>query len=103
MSYFPGISDHDIVFFTGHMRVLRSKSEKVIKKFPGFNCAQDESILDLLEQDFDIFEHKHAAGSSTIDDLWIHFRNTVNECISKHVPTRQKKNATIRILGSRMR
>lgn len=99
MSYFPGMSDHNIVLFTGHMWVLQAESEKVLKSFMTL-IELKMRVCWTSWNKTDIFEHRHAARNLTVDDLWIHFRAAVNECISKYVPTRQKKRETVRILGS---
>lgn len=85
----PGISDHEIVQFKSHM--LPSTSRAIIKPFRDFNSADNESILDFLELDFDTFRSKYNNGYPDVNGLWLHFKTAVHTCINKYVPQKQRK------------
>lgn len=85
----PGISDHEIVQFKSHM--LPSTSRAIIKPFRDFNSADNESILDFLELDFDTFKSKYNNGYLDVNGLWLHFKTAVHTCINKYVPQKQRK------------
>lgn len=84
----PGISDHELVLF--HSNMLCIRSTPVIRKYLEFNAAPDESILDLLELEFDKFHSEYNNTVPSVDALWTRFKNIVHKCIT-YVPIKKKK------------
>lgn len=80
-----GISDHKMVFFKCNMSVCHANPAQV-KMYYDFERANDESVVDHLEQYFDGFDQM-----TDVNEMWLRFRSAVNHCIINFIPQKQKK------------
>lgn len=64
----PGISDHELVLFKTNMLCTLSVTQ--VSRFLNFNTASDESILDLLEEEYDKITNKHLHNRCDVNQLW---------------------------------
>lgn len=83
----PGISDHFSVLFKSQL--WREAERSKPKPYYDFNNADDVSILDFLEQDYDFFLQCHR-NFTTVNSLWLHFKCAVRHCMNKYIPKRHK-------------
>lgn len=63
-----------------------------------FAHADDVSVLDVFELEFDKLYGISSRDCSDINFLLLHFKNVVQHCISNFVPSKTKK-ANLSILG----
>lgn len=85
----PGISDHDLVLLKTN--IARPITRQATKQFYDFNNAEDDSISDFLEQEYDNFSARDSDGHASTNELWLDFKSTVHKCIHRYVPLRKKK------------
>lgn len=66
----PGIADHKVVIFRSSLtRITDPVERKTSQTILDFNNAQDESILDFLEQKFDMFTDMANSVHYTVNEL----------------------------------
>lgn len=80
-----GISDHRAVLLTFLDMCVDRCCTKT--SFPNFSRADDESILDILDFHYDDFKH----SGSSVNDLWLTFKDIVFECVERFIPKIVKK------------
>ncbi|MEW8547734.1 MAG: endonuclease/exonuclease/phosphatase family protein, partial [Candidatus Thiodiazotropha sp.] len=83
----PGISDHDAVFTELDMRPVRYKQKP--RQIPLYRKANWELIRKDMASLKDTIHSKQE--STSVDDLWILFRDTLQASIRSHIPHRQSK------------
>lgn len=85
-----GISDHSMVI----LQLLGMRHEARATKsvlVPDYSRADDVSILDFFDVDYEDFKRIAVSDSSTVDDAWIRFKETVHILIKRYIPERKKK------------
>lgn len=84
-----GISDHKIIVVNVTASNMLHKKYSTVIAIKDYKRADDNSILDFLELSFGQFEH-HAKEKS-VDEQCNEFKDVVNHCVDRFVPTQKKK------------
>lgn len=84
----PGISDHQLVYFTCPLNscVVSKKNTVTIKDY---SRANDESVLDYLEICLDSFQ------GHDITALWHRFKEIINHCLRNFIPSKTKRTSKV--------
>lgn len=82
----PGISDHRLISFCWSSIEHGSVEDHPVKHVKNFDCADDASIIDHLELQFDY------QMNNDVHRLWMHFKETVKYCIEHFVPFRKVRS-----------
>lgn len=83
----PGISDHFSVLFKSQLWHKAERSKP--RPYYDFNNADNVSILDFLEQDYDFFLQCHR-NFKTVNSLWLHLKCAVHHCMNKYILKKHK-------------
>lgn len=80
-----GISDHKAVVLK--LKGVELSQQRMVKKFPNFSKADDESIIDVLAFEYDHFN----ASNRSVEDLWLCFKRMIEDCVQRFIPLITKK------------
>lgn len=86
-----GISDHKMVVASSPLTMRNHDLTTSIPVYDFMN-ADDVSILDHLELSLDLFCSLSETKNVCMNDLWNSFKTIIFKCITKYVPTKNKKN-----------
>lgn len=59
----------------------------MMKRFPNFSKADDESVIDILAFEYDNFK----TGDSTVADQWLRFNVIIQDCVQRFIPSTSNK------------
>lgn len=59
----------------------------MMKQFPNFSKADDESVIDILAFEYDNFK----TGDSTVADQWLRFKVIIQDCVQRFIPSTSNK------------
>jgi hypothetical protein len=82
----PGLGDHDIVLIDANIEATRSKTPKC--KIFIWKLANLEDLREVCIKINDFMTTKF----STIDDMWINFKNTLLNAMEKSVPSKLSRS-----------
>lgn len=85
VSVHDGISDHKLVFLKCDISVTKSKHYEK-KMYYDFGRANDESVIDYLEQCLDNFNQR-----TEVNEMWLSFKCIVGHCLSYFIPKKTKR------------
>lgn len=79
-----GISDHKLVFLKCNLDVGKKDSAQV-KQYYDYERANDESVIDYLEEHLDGFEER-----TDVNEMWLKFKSITEYCLSNFIPKKTK-------------